>query len=119
MFRQLYFLEGRLVAESPRGLVPCHEVLAEPTSDLYFCHICGDVFARFPILRADGSSTTWQSYRSMCRRCGPAHQRYLSEHPGSVWRTWDKPFLEALPVAVLQWELERHLDSLERFQHAF
>lgn len=117
-YRQLFFIEGRLLGEAPRGLKFVRAELAEPTSDLYFCTLCGEVFAKFPCLRADGSSTPWQSYRTFCRKCA-AKQRYLSEWPGSVWRSWDNEFIAALPVPVLQWELERHIESIERIPNGY
>jgi len=117
-YRQLFFIEGKLLGEAQRGRTMHHATLMEPTSDLYFCSHCGEVFAKFPCLRPDGSSTPWQSYRTMCRKCGP-RQSFLTEWPGSVWRGWDHEFLAALPVSVLQWELERHLDSWERIPNGY
>ena len=113
-FRQLFFIENKLLGEAPRGLTRWADTYAEPTSDLYFCLHCGDVFARLPVLRADGSTTKWQSYRGVCRSCGVKHGTPYSSFPGSIWRCWDAAFLAALPVPVLQWEFLRHIDNLER-----
>lgn len=112
-FRQLYFLEGKLLAESLRGLLPLG---FEPTSDLYFCGFCGDVFAKCPCLREDGSETPWQSYRTTCRRC-QAKSDFPPDIvcPGSIWRSWDSPFNAALPMPVLAWELERHIECYTRY----
>jgi len=118
-YRQLFFIEGRLLAEAPRSRIMRHATFMEPTSDLYFCGLCGEVYAKFPCLRPDGSSTPWQSYRCVCRKCGATRQRWLSEWPGSVWRSWDKEFLAALPVPVLQWELLRHIESHERVPNGY
>jgi hypothetical protein len=118
-FRQLFFIEGKLLGETQRAKVFVHSDLTEPTSDLYFCGLCGDVYARLPCLRADGSSTPWQSYRCLCRKCGESKQRFISEWPGSIWRSWDREFLEALPPEVLAWELLRHLDSWQRFPEGY
>ena len=117
--RQLFFIESRLLGEAPRGKVFWHEQLAEPPSDLFYCPICGEVWAKFPILRDDGSCCKWQSYSRMCRKCGPKHQRFLSDWPGSVTRTWDREYMQALPVPVLVWELERHIESWERIPHGY
>ena len=117
--KQLYFIEGRLLGESPRKAIFVHSTLQEPTSDLYFCGRCGKVYATLPVIRADGSSTPWQSYRHICRQCGVSHQRFLGDWPGSIWRSWDHDFLATLPVSVLQWELERHLDAYERIPNGY
>ena len=119
MYKQLFFIEGKLFGEASRGTTMRHASFIEPSSDLYFCSACGEVFAKFPCLRPDGSQTTWQSHRCMCRKCGPQHQQFFSQFPGSIWRSWDKDFLAALPVSVLQWELNRHLDSIERFPNGY
>lgn len=118
-FKQLFFIEGRLLGEAIRGLKPVHGELHPPTSDLYFCQHCGEVYARCPVIKDDGSTTTWQSYRATCRKCAPAKQRWLSDWPGSIWREWDKDFCNALPPAVLQWELERHIESWERIPQGY
>lgn len=118
-YKQLFFIEGRLLGEVERGSIMRHATFMEPTSDLYFCGLCGEVYAKFPCLRPDGSSTQWQSYRCICRKCGATKQRWLSEWPGSIWHSWDKEFIAALPVPVLQWELERHIESWERIPNGY
>lgn len=118
-YRQLFFIEGRLLGEATRGPIMRHATFMEPSSDLYFCSLCGDVYARLPCLRPDGTQTPWQAYRCMCRKCGTTRQRFLSEWPGSVWREWDDEFLAALPVPVLQWELMRHIESWERIPNGY
>lgn len=117
-YRQLFFIEGKLLGEAPRQAEFREKTILEPSSDLYFCGRCGEVFARCPVLRTDGSSTWWQSYRCVCRKCA-SKQHYLSEWPGSIWRSWDHAFLAALPVPVLQWELQRHIDSWERIPDGY
>jgi len=112
-YRQLYFLEHRLIAEAPRNLVRVHETLAPPTSDLYFCPHCGEVWARLPVLNDKGATTKWQSFRHTCRKCAEAHVETFVV-AGSIWRSWDLEFNLCLPASVLSWELERHLDHFER-----
>ena len=117
-YRQLYFIEGKLLGEAPRGQIMRHAVFMEPSSDLYICPHCGDTWARLPCLRADGTSTSWQSFHRPCRKC-LGRQQFLSEWPGSVWRSWDAEFLAALPPPVLQWELLRHIESWDRFPEGY
>jgi len=111
-FRQLYFIEGQLVGEAFRGFSTAHRTGAPPTSDLYFCRICGEVFAKFPCLALSGAATPWQSYRALCRKCKPVHA--CIEIPGSIWRGYDQEFTEALPLPVLRWELDKQLEEYER-----
>lgn len=113
MSRQLFFIEGRLLGEAERAPLLIHAEVQSPNSDLYFCTHCGDVFARFPVTHASGKLSPWQSYRSICRKC---HSRSTAMYnvPGSIWRSWDTPFTDSLPQAILSWELDRHLDHLER-----
>lgn len=117
-YRQLFFIEGKLLGEAPRKAILRQGTIMEPTSDLYFCRVCGGTYAKLPCLRPDGQTTPWQSHRGTCRMCASFSQ-FFSDFPGSIWRSWDEPFLEALPVAVLQWELSCHLDNIERFPNGY
>lgn len=118
LYRQLFIIEGRLLGESQRHDEYKEKTLSEPDSLLFYCQRCGEVYARCPVYRPDGSLTAWQALRATCRKCGP-HQQWLSEWPGSVWLSWDREYLAALPVLVLQWEFDRHIDSWERVQNGF
>lgn len=111
-FRQLFFIENQLIGEASRGYSSVHRTGAPPMSDLYFCRFCGEVFAKFPCLSLSGAGTPWQSYRSVCRKCKPPHT--CVEIPGSIWRGYDTDFTDALPLSVLRWELDRHLEEYER-----
>lgn len=110
-FRQLFFIEGHLLGEATRESFFLHGELAEPLSGLWFCSHCGEVFAKAPVVRANGKPTPWQSHRACCRKCVA---KSASEVPGSLWLSWDDKLLASLPPAVLLWEFERHLDKAER-----
>ena len=110
--RQLFFIEGKLIAEAPRTGFFRHAELAEPLSGIWFCQHCGEVYAKAPVLRPNGTVTPWQSHRATCRKCS-SKALYNSEVPGSIWLPWDHEFLDALPPPVLLWELQRHLDKAE------
>ena len=114
--RQLFFLDGKLLGEAPRTLLNIHGEAQEPTSDLYFCQRCGVIYANLPVLHPNGRNTSYQSHRGLCHRCTGGHIGFHLT-PGSLWREWDTPFLQALPLAVLQRELLLHLDHLERYQN--
>lgn len=111
-FRQLFFIEGKLLGEAPREAFFLHGELAEPLSALWFCQHCGEVFAKAPIMRANGTVTPWQSYRATCRKCSPK-AIFSSEIPGSIWLSWDYDFLSTLPPCIITWEFNRHLDKFE------
>lgn len=113
-FRQLFIIESHLLGEAQRSASLRHAELAEPLSYFWFCRKCGDIFARAPVYRKDGTLTEFQAQKSLCRKCA-AHQRFFSEFPGSIWLSWDHEFLAALPQAVLAWELERAAVSFETF----
>lgn len=109
-YRQLFFIEGRLLGEASRGLVHVHETLQAPMSTLHFCGTCGEVFAKCPVIKADGSPFPWQSYRMVCRKCLPANGCV----PGSLWLSFDQAYTDAFPLQLLNHELLYHLDHYER-----
>jgi hypothetical protein len=112
-FRQLYFLEGKLLAESPRGLYLNKGDWAKPSSYLFICSYCGEVFAKCPSINKEGKVERWQGWHKICRKCPPVYPIDF-ECPGSIWLEWDTSFIAAFPTPVLQWELQRHLDFYER-----
>ena len=116
-YRQLFFIENRLVGEALREPKLIHATLQPPMSYLFFCGYCGEVFARCPVIGVGGNISPWQSIRCCCRACS-SKARFQSEWPGCITLSWDHDFTNALPMPVLAWELERHLDHYERFYHA-
>lgn len=112
-FRRLFIIEGTYLGESPVTKVFIHAELQAPYSYLWFCQYCGDVYARSPVLDGAGKQSPWQSYASTCRRCAGLGSCFYRV-PGSLWLNWDKNLLAAFPDAVLRYELERHLDQLDK-----
>ena len=110
---QLFIIEGRILGQAPRRKEFVHGELQPPVSALFFCRVCGEVYARCPVIQ-EGVPMPWQSYRRICRKCGKTHKPFLDEVPGAIHLSFDQPFTDAFPVPVLQWELERHLDKLEK-----
>lgn len=83
----------------------------------FFCYECGEVWARAPV---DGPPTTcptkWHYLASLCRRCGARHQ-YTLTVPGSLYFLYpDAGFPAAFPDAVLQWEVQRHFEQLDKLK---
>jgi len=93
MIRQDFFLGSSYLGTAERKLqfLGTHVVL--PESKLWFCPHCGDVWARAVVEKAE-----WQSYRVPC----PKHPK-----GGSLWLSWDKEYLAALPKPVLEYEFTR------------
>jgi len=115
-YRQLFFVEGRLLGETPRSLVFVHAELQAPMSYLFFCQDCGEVYARCPVVRSDGVISKWQSFRRICSHCAE-HSKFLNDWPGCITLSWDYDFTEAFPMPVLQYELERHIQHYERIHN--
>jgi hypothetical protein len=107
--RQLFFLRGKLLGDAPREAVIRMGQLQLPLSYLFVCGVSGEVFARCPVVTSSGAVRPWQVQTMLDIRQGPSH----SWIPGSIWTSWDTDFIAAFPDAVLQWELERHLDYYE------
>lgn len=106
-YTQFFFVEDRLLAQAPREGFFSQGQLWEPSSDLYMCPVCGEVHARLPVSRPDGSTTHWMAWARVCRRCVGKSQ-WESEPGGSLWRSWDREFLEALPPEILLREFQLH-----------
>lgn len=93
---QTFFIQGRYYGKAYRPPIIRHATLMAPPSALYVCPECGDAFARCPVYYAEGHSATtrWQTHMAHCNKHGG----------GSLWRSWDKDFLDALPPDVLRYE---------------
>ena len=124
-FIQQFFIEGQYLGQVEREAVRVQEDVRAPASLIFICEVCGEVYAKAPVTNRSilGTDVTgqgvnlskWQAHTGLCRKHPPTYM--FAQVPGSLWRVWDKPFLEALPMPVLQWELERHLDAIERLEN--
>lgn len=104
---QHFIIEGRYLGHGARGLAVDRDLGAgRPLSLMFFCHACGEVYAKCPV----EPTTAWRAEHATCRKCRP---RGMVHVPGSIW-TYDSTFTAAFPDAVLQWELQRHLDWMEQ-----
>jgi len=119
-YLQHFFIEGQYIGSAERHVVRVHESVQPPWSMIFYCERCGDVYAKAPIELGRGPKggtliSRFQSYSGLCRRHPPTHM--FAEIPGSIWKHWDHDFIAALPMPVLRWELERHLDAYERLEN--
>jgi hypothetical protein len=72
--------------------------LQPPDSKVFFCNICGDIYAR----RIITPNTTWHTHHHACAR--HSTNRY-QEPGGSIWVPyWELDYLKHLPKEVLHYE---------------
>lgn len=102
-FTQHFFIENRHCGSSGRGYVPVHGNIRPPSSQAFFCPICAEIWARFPV---EGGAI-FEVSTVVCRK----HKgRWVSEVAGStIEPATGEPPME-FPPAVLEWEFQRHLD---------
>lgn len=109
--QQHFFIEGKYLGSAERVspfIHSHHGDLREPYGVAYFCRVCGEVWAKFPV-----EGRQWVSYNVTCRKCDSPTGWNL---PGSIWLSWEKELMEALPFAVLLWEVKRELEWYDRSQ---
>ena len=108
MQTQHFFIEGKYLGSVPRD--------GRAHSHMFFCFQCGDVWARCPVDPPGPSSTNWVSHPVRCRKCGAGHTLTV-DTPGSLWQEWPEPeFPAAFPDAVLQWEVQRQFEQLDKWK---
>lgn len=106
---QHFIIEGKYLGSAERLFDLTRG--ASPLSYGFFCHACGEVFAKCPI---DGRP--WQYWSRTCRKCAALGGGSLGI-PGSIDLSWDPEFTSAFPLSVLVWEFQRELDYHERLQN--
>ena len=110
--QQHFFLGGTYAGSSPRRsfLARGLDYQIDPPSLSFFCSVCGEVYAKAPVARDDGSTTPWRAVPACCQRCAPP--QFYNNPPGSLYLAvgFDPDLASAFPYAVLKWEFERHID---------
>lgn len=82
----------------------------------FFCYECGEVWARAPVDGHQPQVTKWHYLASLCRKCGDK-VGYSLTVPGSIYFAYpDAGFPAAFPDAVLQWEVQRHFEQLDKLK---
>jgi len=97
----LIFIEGRLVGEMQLGVVQIHGQLFPPEGRAYFCPDCGDIWARIVVQDRPSRAVTIP-----CRR----HHKHPYWPGGSIWLSWERELMAALPPQVLAREAKRHAE---------
>jgi len=114
-FTQHFVIEGRYYGSCLRRRLPNEGNLVNPTSYTYVCPECGDVWAK--------AFMEGRRYCIINKRCRlHPHEGYDSIYDiaGSLLfphiAAYEKAYNEGLPVEVMRWEVERHLDWWEKQQ---
>lgn len=104
---QYFFIEGRPLGTAER------EVNVHCRSYIFVCEVCGEVYAKAPLTQPNQPPLPWEALTGRCAKESP--KKLYSDIPGSIMiKHWDFAFIDALPMPVLQWELERHILAYER-----
>ena len=111
MYTQSFFVEGQYLGAALRKPVHLHGEVQPPPSYAFFCPVCAEVWARAPVTLGPHTQE-FMVWRLACRK----HGRSRLTVAGSLFLPWDKSFNEALPDGAWFWELERHLDHIEKAQ---
>lgn len=99
---QHFIIEGKYLGSTERLFNLTQG--SSPLSYGFFCHACGEIFAKCPI-----DNRPWQYWSRTCRKCLSSGSRTLGI-PGSVSLSWDPEYMAALPLSVLSWEFLRELE---------
>jgi hypothetical protein len=112
MYTQHFFIEGQPVGTASRKQTAIHGEMFAPRSYAYFCPCCGEVWARAPVSNGDWTAP-WVVQNIECRKHGGESPFVV---PGSMLLTWDNDFNTAAMSLehVLKWEMNRHLDYMEK-----
>jgi hypothetical protein len=111
MYTLTFFIEGKFHGTAPYTPKFSPDRVPALNSHLYYCTVCGEVYARIHLNSTGGKLFPFQSIAGVCKRC-PSH--YLFRCPGSVWVEWLPAFNLTFPKEVLQLELLHHLNQLEK-----
>lgn len=103
-FTQQFFVEGRYLGEAPRSLIFAQETPQPPIGYVFFCPVCGELWAVCPVVKANGSLRGFFAWTRLCRKHPPSGNQI----PGSIWITWEEDFIKAFPRDVLLREFELH-----------
>jgi len=85
------FINDTHIGDSEIGFVTVRGLVCEPYSHAYFCPCCGEIWARIFI---DVEPQHWMVSTMLCAKHGL----------GSIWREWDKEYMDALPIEALKLE---------------
>lgn len=104
-YTQYFFINGKLLAETPRALTHSFDITHPPYSYAFFCRHCGEVYAKCPVVAEDGDVQPWSYWSRCCGRC--AGKAAVVEGPAaSIDLPWSADYTRDLPFAVLQREVE-------------
>lgn len=99
-----------MFGHTDRHAITVHGDLQAPVGVAFFCPECSVIWACCPV---SGEPTY-----PLLRPC-EQHSRTFYDHGGSLWLSWDKPFNQALPPAILRRETALAIAHFERYHDQF
>lgn len=116
-YTQHFIVEGKHLGETPRPAVKYGAMcVGAPQAYAFFCPLCGEVWARCPVVDFQGVVQPFQATTKECRKHPDFLNLWTTRIPGSIFLSFDKEFTAALPEEALKRELLLHLDAIEKEQ---
>lgn len=103
-FDQHFIVDGKYLGSVTREFIPSHLHQDLPAGVAMFCPLCGEVWARCPVVGKEGTNSPFQVSTRVCRK----HQwgSHFTLIAGSLSLNWDAPFNNSFPDAVIKREFE-------------
>lgn len=117
-FTQYFFINETLVDSTERKEIFLHGSITHPYSELIYCDTCGEVYAKCPVVsKVSGKEFPWVASRLRCSKCPPDQSHW--QWSGSILLSWDKDFMEALPLKIWQREAKIHTDLYNLYEENY
>lgn len=102
-FFRHFYVNGEYLgsSEDPSRIV--HATLTQPIPYVMFCPVCGEIWARMPVVN---SMADWRIIGGYCEKHQPP-TRFMV--PGSLILNWEPELTKILPDAVIRREFELHI----------
>lgn len=109
MFEQHFYIADRFMGSVVRHEVQVHNERHTPMSIGHFCKQCATVWAKAPVT----PHRAWDLKWSLCPNCNEDESEHIA---GSMLSTWDHTYNALLLScdSIVRWELQCHLDFIER-----
>lgn len=100
-----YMGKGLVESTFTRGSAFHPPVEIIPPSLVYFCPVCGNVWASLSVWLPDGSRSRYHAITSACHR----HSTSSWQCPGSLRTGTDEKLEASFPSDVIRWEFDVHI----------
>lgn len=98
-YRQTFTINGQPYGESLREDQFVHGHAHPPWSRVWFCPVCGEVWARVEI-----AGSRFHVLTAICEK-HPKDYGWMTELPGSLWSGYERDFNDSLPDEVMRREV--------------